>query len=54
LKEAKGVNPNPLFALPEIKAPIISERAKQQFVTLKKIYEYDLVTKAGKTYTLDF
>jgi alpha-L-fucosidase 2 len=54
LKEAKGGNSNPFYTLPEIKAPVISVKANQQFVTFKKIYEYDLMTKAGKTYTLDF
>jgi len=54
LREAKGGNPNPFYTLPDIKAAVISDKSKQQFVPLKKIYEYDLMTKAGKTYTFDF
>jgi len=51
LKEAKGINPNPFFQLPEIKEPVISPKAKLQGVILKKSYLYDLPTKAGKTYS---
>jgi len=54
LREAKGGNPNPFYTLPDIKAAVISDKSKQQFVPLKNIYEYDLMTKAGKTYTFDF
>ena len=51
LKEAKGINSNPFFQLPKVKAPIISPEAKLQGVILKKSYLYDLPTKAGKTYS---
>jgi alpha-L-fucosidase 2 len=52
ITKAKGQNPNILFAIAEIKQPFISEKAKLNDLQLKKIYEYDLSTQAGKTYVL--
>ncbi len=51
LKQAKGDNPNPLFAVPAIKAPIIAEKAKLNPVVLSNTQVYDVETEAGKTYT---
>jgi alpha-L-fucosidase 2 len=50
LKTAKGENPNPLFAVPLIKAPIISGKAKLNPVKLDETFLYDIPTEAGKTY----
>jgi alpha-L-fucosidase 2 len=51
LKPAKGNNPNPLFYVPTIKTPI--ENGTAEALSVRKIYEYDLNTVAGKTYTLE-
>jgi alpha-L-fucosidase 2 len=50
MKPAKGDNPNPLFAVPLIKSPIISEKAKLKPVVLSKTQVYDVATEAGGTY----
>jgi alpha-L-fucosidase 2 len=56
LKPAKGENANPLFAVPEIKPPLISVEATlvvpQKY--MRKTYLYDLETEKGKTYNWDF
>ena len=52
LKHAKGENPNPLFAVPDIAQPLINEKAKLNKVELTKTYLYDLPTKAGQEYIL--
>lgn len=51
LKEAKGTNPNPIFAAPDIKDPLIAKGITPQLPLLYKVYEYDIPTEAGKTYT---
>ncbi|SHE74207.1 glycoside hydrolase family 95 protein [Dysgonomonas macrotermitis] len=53
IRKAKGENPNPLFAVPEIKTPLISSKAtlKVQDLNLdKNTLLYDLKTEKGKTY----
>ncbi len=51
LKEVRGNNPNPLFALPDIKEPLVSgQLTSPQFPMLYRVYEYDIDTEAGKTY----
>jgi alpha-L-fucosidase 2 len=50
LKPAKGDNPNPLFAVPSVKTPIISEKAKLTPVKLPQTWLYDAATEAGKLY----
>jgi len=50
LKEAKGVNPNPLLNPAEIAEPLVSEQASLKGLDLKKIFEYDISTEAGKSY----
>ncbi len=53
LKEAKGDNKNPLFAIPTgIKQRINAPKAIEKMPPLKKTYLYDLNTKKGETYTL--
>lgn len=50
LKEAKGINSNPFYEVPEVKIPIISPLAKLNPVGIKAFGDYDLSTVAGKTY----
>ena len=50
LKEAKGENPNPLFMKAAIKEPLVSKEINPQLPLLYKVYEYDIMTEAGKTY----
>ena len=49
---ASGVNPNPFFATPEIKTPIIHDSSKIHPLTLKPTFLYDLPTQAGGTYLI--
>ena len=54
LKKASGPCPNPLFATANIKRPIVNEKGAQQGVKTQvpHVYEYDIETQAGKTYSL--
>ena len=52
LTEAKGDNPNALYALPTTSKPLINEKAKLNTVELKKTYLYDLQTVAGERYEI--
>ena len=52
LKKATGVNPNPLFKLPQTKESLISSDATIIPPELKPVYEYDLATEAGKEYLI--
>jgi alpha-L-fucosidase 2 len=51
LKSARGKNPNPFYQVPEVKKPLISDKAKLNQVKLQQAFVYDLPTQAGKTYT---
>lgn len=51
LKEAVGKNPNALLNPVEITKPLVSEEASMKGNSLKKVYEYDIPTEAGKKYT---
>ncbi|MBR2184134.1 MAG: glycoside hydrolase N-terminal domain-containing protein [Prevotella sp.] len=51
LKEAKGACPNALMAPAEIRKPLTAAQISQsETPKLKKVYEYDITTEAGKTY----
>lgn len=53
IRKAKGENPNLLFAVPEIKTPLISSKATLKVKELnldKNTQLYDLKTEKGKTY----
>jgi alpha-L-fucosidase 2 len=50
MNPAKGDNPNPLFAVPVVKKPIISDKAKLNPVFLPKTWVYDVETEVGKRY----
>jgi alpha-L-fucosidase 2 len=52
LKEAKGENPNPLFAAAAIKEPLVSDAVQAEMPTLRRVYEYDIPTKAGSEYRI--
>lgn len=51
LKKAEGEDPNELLHSAQIAKPIISKDASLEGLSLKKVYEYDVNTKAGSTYT---
>lgn len=50
LKPAEGTNPNPLFKQAAIKEPLVSKEITPQYPIIPKVYEYDLMTEAGKDY----
>lgn len=52
LKPAKDKCPDPLSESPEIKNPLISEKAVISDTQLKKVYEYDIKMKAGSSVTV--
>lgn len=52
LKPVLNENPNPFFAINQIKNPIISTSAKLKPVNHPASYLYDFDTKAGETYTI--
>lgn len=52
LAEAKGENPNPFYKIAQIKEPLVSDEIQPQYPLLLKVYEYDLMTEAGKVYDL--
>lgn len=49
---AKGKNRNPFYQTPEIKKPIISDKAILKDLKLKNTFEYDVKTKQGERYIL--
>lgn len=54
LKKATGENPNPLFKKAKIKDALISsEISVPQEPLLYKVYEYDILTEPGKTYSFE-
>ena len=53
LVPASGPCPNPLFAPAEVKNPLVSKSiGTAPKATVKKVYEYDLQTEAGKDYLI--
>jgi alpha-L-fucosidase 2 len=52
LASATGQNPNPLFATPTIKDPLISSSATLGPVLLDPTFVYDLPTETGTSYRL--
>ena len=53
LKQANGQCPNALFATTTIEKPLVAKTLTPQSPELQKVYEYDIETKAGKTYVLN-
>ena len=53
LRAAEGACPNPLFAPAEVREPLIAKSlSAKPKLSVKKVYEYDLDTEAGKDYEL--
>ena len=52
LMEAVGENPNPLFATVPVGQPVISPEINPRHPILRRVYEYDLMTVPGGTYTV--
>jgi alpha-L-fucosidase 2 len=52
LKEAEGLNANPFYQLPGIKAPLMNNQEVLELPELKPIYEYDVLIPKGKTMLL--
>ncbi len=49
LAKASGVNKNPFYQVPDIKKPLISEKAELKGFELRDTYVYDIETEAGQT-----
>ncbi|MEZ4926751.1 MAG: glycoside hydrolase family 95 protein [Saprospiraceae bacterium] len=47
LKVAVGKNPNPFYAVPELKEALIHNQKKASSLKIPKTYEYDIATKKG-------
>ncbi len=52
LTPAKGDNPNELYFNHKTPAPIVSDEINPRHPLLRKVYEYDLPTEAGKSYRI--
>ena len=50
LKTAEGGCPNELFAPASVAEPLVSREVTPKQPSLRKVYEYDILTKAGKEY----
>ena len=53
LKPARGNNPNPYYFIPLPVRTEVKDKTKLPELPLKKIYEYDLMTTAGKDYNIN-
>ena len=51
LAVAEGLNSNPFYQTPSIKAPLVSPAAKLNPLDLPEWYLYDLETQPGQSYT---
>ncbi|HVO72843.1 MAG TPA: glycoside hydrolase family 95 protein [Ignavibacteriaceae bacterium] len=52
LNFAEGENENPFYQIPEIKEPLVSDKASLKKIILKNTFLYDLETKAGEKYKI--
>jgi alpha-L-fucosidase 2 len=52
LKTAEGENQNPFYQIPDIKNPLISNKATLKYFKLKNTFIYDMETQAGGKYIL--
>ncbi|MBN1300522.1 MAG: glycoside hydrolase family 95 protein [Melioribacteraceae bacterium] len=52
LKSAEGENKNPFYDTPDIKQPLITNKATLNKIELKKTFLYDIETKPGRKYVL--
>ena len=53
LKQADRECPNPLFTATPVKKPLMAKGLKPESPQLQKVYEYDIETKAGRTYVIN-
>ena len=53
LKQADRECPNPLFTTTPVKKPLTAKGLDPQSPQLPKVYEYDIETKAGRTYVIN-
>ena len=53
LQIAKGENKNPIYQTASIKEPLVSKSINPQLPMLYKVYEYDVMTEAGKSYKFE-
>lgn len=53
LHEAKGENTNDTFRCAQIKEPLVAKDIHPQLPLLYKVYEYDLMTESGKSYSFE-
>ena len=51
LKPAEGGCPNELYAPASVALPLVSKEITPKQPQLRRVYEYDILTKAGKEYT---
>jgi alpha-L-fucosidase 2 len=51
LREAKGDNPNEFYRRADIKQELVADGLNPQYPALLKVYEYDVDTEAGKSYS---
>lgn len=51
LVKAKGENTNPFYRRPDIKEPLVSKEISPQYPLLYKVFEYDVTTRPGQSYT---
>jgi alpha-L-fucosidase 2 len=52
LKDAIGNNPNPFYTITEIKTPLNNSKVQISPLNLKKLYEYDVITKKGESFEI--
>lgn len=52
LKEARGENPNPFYAIEKIPEAIVSDKANLSLPALKRTFVYDIPTRSDQFYTL--
>jgi alpha-L-fucosidase 2 len=52
--ETGSEQPNAFYAIDKVKDPLVAKEAKPSKPALKKIFEYDSPTTAGKTYSFKF
>jgi alpha-L-fucosidase 2 len=50
LDTAKGKNTNPFYQVPEMRKPLISEKAKRKTLQIKNSFVYDVSTTPGEIY----
>jgi alpha-L-fucosidase 2 len=52
IKEAKNENPNHFFKIPDQLKPLIHSEIASSLPSLRKIYEYDVITKKGSIFEI--